>query len=543
MSGDVFGNGMLLSEHIRLVAAFDHRHVFLDPDPDPAVSFAERRAAVRPAPLVLGRLRPGAAQPRRRGPLPHRQVGPGHARRSRRGSACPSGTTVTEPRASSCARCCARPSTCSGTAGSAPTSRRRRRPTREVGDKANDAVRVDGAELRVRVVGEGGNLGLTQRGRVEAARAGVSSTPTRSTTPPGSTAATTRSTSRSCSTASSAKGELGEDERNAPCGAMTDDVARLVLRNNDEQNRTLSVEGARSPAVLLPAHRRFLEVLEAAGDDRPRSSRPCRRRPNSTAGCRDGDGLTMPELSVLLAHAKISLTGAAARQRPAGRGLGARDAARLLPGASSASASPTGSPSTRCGVRSPTTVLVNDVVARGRAHLRLPRRGGDRQRRCRRRPRLRRRPRRLRAQGELRRSRGARRAGAGQGAGAAAAAAPASARPSRALVPARPAGGHRCRVARSSASRRRSARWPPSARHAARPGPGLRAGGGRRARRRKASARRGAATGEPAVRLPAARRGRGRRCDRSSRRGGGGDLVRLVRPVRLRQAADRASRL
>ena len=61
MSGDVFGNGMLLSEHLRLVAAFDHRHVFLDPDPDPAVSFAERRAAVRAAALVLGRLRPGAA--------------------------------------------------------------------------------------------------------------------------------------------------------------------------------------------------------------------------------------------------------------------------------------------------------------------------------------------------------------------------------------------------------------------------------------------------------------------------------------------------
>ena len=60
MSGDVFGNGMLLSRHIKLVAAFDHRHVFLDPDPDPAASFAERRAAVRPAPLVVGGLRPGA---------------------------------------------------------------------------------------------------------------------------------------------------------------------------------------------------------------------------------------------------------------------------------------------------------------------------------------------------------------------------------------------------------------------------------------------------------------------------------------------------
>ena len=83
MSGDVFGNGMLLSEHIKLVAAFDHRHVFLDPDPDPAASFAERAAAVRAAPLLLGGLRPGADLGGRRGVAAHRQVGPGCPRRPR----------------------------------------------------------------------------------------------------------------------------------------------------------------------------------------------------------------------------------------------------------------------------------------------------------------------------------------------------------------------------------------------------------------------------------------------------------------------------
>ena len=92
----------------------------------------------------------------------------------------------------------------------------------DVGDKANDAIRVDGRELRARCVGEGGNLGLTQRGRIEYAarreRRGGGSTPTSSTTPPGSTPPTTRSTSRSCSTGWSRDGDLTEKQRNAPAG-------------------------------------------------------------------------------------------------------------------------------------------------------------------------------------------------------------------------------------------------------------------------------------------------------------------------------------
>ena len=83
MSGDVFGNGMLLSQHIRLVAAFDHRHVFLDPDPDPAQSFAERRAAVRAPALVVGRLRRRAHLPGRRRVPAHAEVDPDHARGAR----------------------------------------------------------------------------------------------------------------------------------------------------------------------------------------------------------------------------------------------------------------------------------------------------------------------------------------------------------------------------------------------------------------------------------------------------------------------------
>ena len=170
MSGDVFGNGMLLSRQIQLVAAFDHRHVFLDPSPDPAASFAERERL-----FALGAgtswmdydraadLAPAAACGR--APRSRCRSRP---RRAPRSASRPSRST----RTSSCGRSCARPSTCSGTAASARSSRPPSETHAEVGDRDNDAIRVDGRELRARVVGEGGNLGLTQRGRIEYATAG-----------------------------------------------------------------------------------------------------------------------------------------------------------------------------------------------------------------------------------------------------------------------------------------------------------------------------------------------------------------------------------
>ena len=120
MSGDVFGNGMLLSKHIRLVAAFDHRHVFVDPDPDPACGYAERAPAVRAPPLLVGRLRPDRDQPRRRGVAAHREGGadragdPGGARAGRTGH-------LAQPARADPGRPAARRSTCCGTAASART--------------------------------------------------------------------------------------------------------------------------------------------------------------------------------------------------------------------------------------------------------------------------------------------------------------------------------------------------------------------------------------------------------------------------------------
>ena len=169
MSGDVFGNGMLLSQALRLVAAFDHRHVFIDPDPDPAVAFAERTAAVRAAPFELGRLRRVEALARRRRVPAHAEVdraepaGPRRARRRRTGPLTPNELVSAVLRA---------PVDLLWNGGIGTYVKATSESHADVGDRANDGVRVNGDELRCRIVGEGGNLGLTQLGRVEYALGG-----------------------------------------------------------------------------------------------------------------------------------------------------------------------------------------------------------------------------------------------------------------------------------------------------------------------------------------------------------------------------------
>jgi glutamate dehydrogenase len=303
MSGDVFGNGMLLSEHIRLVAAFDHRHVFLDPDPDPEVSFRERArlfnlpgsswADYDPAVISPG----GGVYPRTAKSAPiSKQVA------QRLG--LPPGATALSPDELVRAVLQA-PVDLFWNGGIGTYVKASTEQNVDVGDKANDAVRVDGAELRVRVVGEGGNLGITQRGRIEAAQQGIKL----------NTDAVDNSAGVDCSDHEVnikilldrlvADGILAEDDRNDTLQRMTGDVARLVLRNNYQQNVALSVERAFA-AESLPAHRRFIEALEADGAiDRRLEALPSSAELDRRA--REGAGLTVPELSVLLAHAKISL--------------------------------------------------------------------------------------------------------------------------------------------------------------------------------------------------------------------------------------------
>ena len=176
----------------------------------------------------------------------------------------------------------------------------------EIGDRANDAIRVNGNALRCKVIGEGGNLGASQLGPDRGGPArGSTSTPMRSTTPPVSTPPTTRSTSRSCSTAMTREGDMTLKQRNALLASMTDDVAHQVLRDNYEQNVLLGNARAQEHA-MLPVHERLIRWLEERGDlDRsleflPSDSELTRRHDA-------GVGLTSPEFSVLVAYAKLAL--------------------------------------------------------------------------------------------------------------------------------------------------------------------------------------------------------------------------------------------
>jgi glutamate dehydrogenase len=303
MSGDVFGNGMLLSGHIRLLAAFDHRHVFVDPDPDPAVSLAERRR--------LFELPRSSWDDYDRSLIsPGGGVWPRTAKRipvsaaMRRALSIPEDTTELPPpeliRAILLSEAQLLFNGGIGTYVKASTETQA-----DVGDKANDAVRVDGAQLRVRVIVEGGNLGLTQRGRIEFARAGGLV----------NTDAIDNSAGVDCSDHEVnikilldrlvAEGVLSLVDRKALLVQMTDEVAELVLADNADQNALLGVSRAHA-AQMLQVHRRLVEHLEQhRGLDRELEALPTPAQFAALDAA--GAGLTSPELSVLLAHVKLAL--------------------------------------------------------------------------------------------------------------------------------------------------------------------------------------------------------------------------------------------
>ncbi|HEY4005142.1 MAG TPA: NAD-glutamate dehydrogenase [Pseudonocardia sp.] len=303
MSGDVFGNGMLLSEHIRLVAAFDHRNIFVDPDPDPATSFAERsRLFALPrsswadydASLISAG---GGVWSRTTKSIPVSAP-------MRSALGLHESTRALSPPELIHAILLA-PADLLWNGGVGTYVKARTEANSEVGDKANDPVRVDGAALRVKVVGEGGNLGLTQRGRIEFARAGGKV----------NTDALDNSAGVDCSDHEVnikiplqrviATGELTVARRNELLVAMTDDVSRLVLADNFSQNSVLGV--SRSHARGMSAlHGRLVADLESrAGLDRTLDVLP--DAAGFAALARDNRGLTSPELATLLAHVKLDL--------------------------------------------------------------------------------------------------------------------------------------------------------------------------------------------------------------------------------------------
>ncbi len=302
MSGDVFGNGMLLSKTMRLVAAFDHRHIFLDPDPDPGVAFAERQRL-----FAL----PRSAWADYSADLISAGGGV-HARSAKaiqvsaeaaRALGLPGPATMT-PNELLRAILTA-PVDLLWNGGIGTYVKASTEANAEVGDRANDGIRVNGAALRCRVVGEGGNLGFTQRGRIEAARAGVALNTDAIDNSAGVDTSDHEVNLKILLDRAIVAGALHPAERDPLLRSMADEVAAMVLRDNVDQNTLLAFELQHAPS-MLPAVGRLMRALErTAGLDRALEALP--DDPALAALAVEGQGLTSPELAVLVAYTKLDL--------------------------------------------------------------------------------------------------------------------------------------------------------------------------------------------------------------------------------------------
>ncbi|MDI2131425.1 NAD-glutamate dehydrogenase [Yinghuangia seranimata] len=303
MSGDVFGNGMLLSEHIRLVAAFDHRHIFLDPDPDAAASYAERRRlfdlprsswADYDTELISAG---GGVFPRSAKSV---QISP--QVRERLGLAA--GVSRLSP-AELMKAILQSPVDLFWNGGIGTYIKASTESNADVGDKSNDAIRVNGGDLRVKVVGEGGNLGCTQLGRVEFALAGGRINTDAIDNSAGVDTSDHEVNIKILLNQVVAAGDLTGKQRNELLSKMTDEVGHLVLENNYDQNFALTNAVAQAPS-LLHVHMRYLRKLVRDGHlDREIEFLPNERQLRERLQA--GGGLTQPELAVLLAYTKIVL--------------------------------------------------------------------------------------------------------------------------------------------------------------------------------------------------------------------------------------------
>ncbi|MES9516927.1 NAD-glutamate dehydrogenase [Rhodococcus erythropolis] len=303
MSGDVFGNGMLLSRHIRLVGAFDHRHIFLDPNPDAASSFVERQrlfelprsswADYDKSLISEG----GGVWDRTVKSVPI-------AESIRIALGLAEGVTKLSPPELMQAILSA-PVDLLWNGGIGTYVKASTETNAQVGDKSNDAVRVDGQDLRVKVIGEGGNLGVTALGRIEFSANGGHI----------NTDAIDNSAGVDCSDHevnikilldSLVRSQLlPTQERNPLLASMTDDVAALVLADNIAQNALLGISRVTAPQMLGVHRRQLTDLTRARGLDRKLEALPTDKEIERRLEV--GVGLTSPELATLTAHVKLSL--------------------------------------------------------------------------------------------------------------------------------------------------------------------------------------------------------------------------------------------
>lgn len=301
MSGDVFGNAMLLSKSIRLVAAFDHRHIFLDPAPDPAASWAERARLF--------------ALPRSSwDDYDKALISPGGGVFSRGQKSIPLspqiaaalGLAVTSLDPESLIRAIlAAPVDLLWFGGIGTYVKAPGEANAQVGDPANDPVRVDACAIRARVIGEGANLACTQAGRIGFALAGGRINTDFIDNSAGVACSDKEVNIKIALASALSAGRLDEPARTALLAKMTPDVAALVLEDNRLQTLGLSI-AEHSGAASMPLCLRLIEVLEAGGH-LDRTGEGLADAETLARRATDGMGLTRPELAVLLSSAKLVL--------------------------------------------------------------------------------------------------------------------------------------------------------------------------------------------------------------------------------------------
>ncbi|MER2519153.1 MAG: NAD-glutamate dehydrogenase [Bdellovibrionales bacterium] len=301
MSGDVFGNGMLLSEHTLLLGAFDHRHIFCDPMPDAAVSYAERKR-------LFDKPRSSWADYDR---AKISKGGGVFARSEKSIKILPEmkkafGISADSLPPAELIQAMLKAEVELVYFGGIGTYVKASTETHEdVGDRAAEALRIDAKDIRAKVVGEGANLGMTQRGRIEyALRGGRLNTDAIDNSAGVDTSDHEVNIKILLRRVVDRKG-LSIKDRNKLLGSMTDEVGELVLRDNIRQTQAISIAESQA-AELLPSHVRTIHALETTGllncvvEYLPDGHALAERQ-------RTGKGLTRPELAVLLAYAKIWL--------------------------------------------------------------------------------------------------------------------------------------------------------------------------------------------------------------------------------------------
>ncbi|TAL36294.1 MAG: NAD-glutamate dehydrogenase [Phenylobacterium sp.] len=301
MSGDVFGNGMLLSRFTRLQAAFDHRDIFIDPDPDPVKSYAERERMF--------------ALPRSSWQdYDKKKISKGGGVFSRSAKSIPLSPQIraflgTEAETLAPTEVInlilKAPAELLYLGGIGTYVKAKGESHLDVGDKANDAVRVNGEDLRVQVVGEGANLGLTQAGRIEFAMKGGRVETDAIDNSAGVDSSDHEVNIKITTGMLERQGKLTRAQRNKLLPQMTDDVATHVLVHNYDQTLALSLLELDTVGELAP-HARFMSELEHAG----RLDRAVEGLPDAlevAERTKAGKGLYRPELAVLLAYGKLEL--------------------------------------------------------------------------------------------------------------------------------------------------------------------------------------------------------------------------------------------